>query len=76
MASETAVRSRAMTERGSALPITALPDTIMLAPACGAAPCGEPNAHVRFTAKHNHGGIVTMGTVGIKGEILYQQVRD
>lgn len=33
IASATAVRRRAMTERGSSLPITALPDTIMLAPA-------------------------------------------
>lgn len=33
IASATAVRRRAMTERGSSLHITALPDTIMLAPA-------------------------------------------
>lgn len=33
IASATAVRRRAMTDRGSSLPITALPDTIMLAPA-------------------------------------------
>lgn len=33
IASATAVRRREMTERGSSLPITALPDTIMLAPA-------------------------------------------
>lgn len=33
IASATAVRRRAMTERGSSLPSTALPDTIMLAPA-------------------------------------------
>lgn len=33
IASATAVRRRAMTQRGSSLPITALPDTIMLAPA-------------------------------------------
>lgn len=41
MASATAVRSRAMTERGSSLPITALPDTIMLAPACGGGASGK-----------------------------------
>lgn len=41
MTSATTVRRRAMTERGSSLPITALPDTIMLAPAWGRSALGE-----------------------------------
>lgn len=46
MASATTVRSMAMTERGSSLPITALPDTIMLAPAC--------DQKCKFTLKKKH----------------------
>lgn len=43
MTSATTVRRRAMTERGSSLPITALPDTIMLAPAWGRSASGKMN---------------------------------
>lgn len=43
MASATTVRRRAMTDRGSSLPITALPDTIMLAPAWRRTALGKIN---------------------------------
>lgn len=46
IASATAVRSWVMTERGSSLPMTALPDTIMLAPAWG--------KYIQSVSKQNH----------------------
>lgn len=51
MASATTVRRRAMTERGSSLPITALPDTIMLAPAWRRAAWGKWIAAPRWANK-------------------------
>ena len=50
IASNTTVRSREMTERGSSLPITALPDTIMLAPAC----MGQPHEETKNTHGEGH----------------------